>query len=370
MPAELVHEGVSFRILRGCGYRRNVSFQRIRDHRQIAREFASRARTETRTPDVVLASYPPIELAAEAVNYARAARRPVVVDVRDLWPDIFADLLPGPLRAVGHAALWRMHGQAAAALSGATAIWGITDGFVDWGLQHTARERGPNDLAFPLSYSSETPSAELEARGRASLASRGLLAGPDIFQITFAGSLGRQFDFAPVLEAARRLRDRPVRFVCAGSGESEDSLRRAANDLPNLVFPGWLDRAELFVLLSESSVGLAPYANTWDFQASVPNKAIEYLSFGLPIVSSLDGELARLLQEHKCGLTYRRDVEGDLARTIERVLEDPTLRAGMSARGRQLYADRFTGSVVYGSMVHALKDLTTTPAALPLTLES
>ena len=59
-------------------------------------------------PDLILCSYPTIELSVEAVRYGRTHGIPVVLDVRDLWPDIVLDLLPTILRSPGRVALTRL----------------------------------------------------------------------------------------------------------------------------------------------------------------------------------------------------------------------------------------------------------------------
>ncbi len=121
----------------------------------------------------------------------------------------------------------------------------------------------------------------------------GVDLGADEMRVAFTGSLSRQFDFEPVIRAAEALRDVPLRFIIAGSGESECALRApAAASVPNMTLVCRIaGRAELAALLGSATLGIAPYISTWDFEASIPNKVIEYLAWGLPrIVSGLRGE--------------------------------------------------------------------------------
>ena len=53
-------------------------------------------------------------------------------------------------------------------------------------------------------------------------------------------------------------------------------------------FPGWVDAAKIFVLMRRSAVGLDPLPDRYDFLATINNKAIEYMSAGLPVISSPD----------------------------------------------------------------------------------
>ncbi len=91
--AETAAFGYRIRMLHGGGYRKNVSVARFLDHRDVARKFRGFAGSEPR-PDVILCSLPTVELCVEAVRYGGRERVPVVLDVRDLWPDLIAELAP------------------------------------------------------------------------------------------------------------------------------------------------------------------------------------------------------------------------------------------------------------------------------------
>ena len=93
--------GLKARLLHGCGYRSNISLARFHDHRQIAKKFAHHARAAAAAPDIIVSALPTIELCLESVAYGRRRGVPVVLDMRDMWPDIFVDTVPGPARPFG-----------------------------------------------------------------------------------------------------------------------------------------------------------------------------------------------------------------------------------------------------------------------------
>ena len=143
------------RLLRGRGYQRNVSLARLRDHAEIARKFAFEAERE-RLPDLIVSALPTIDLSAACTDFGMRHDVPVALDMRDMWPDIFVDTAPGPARPAGAcSALQPMFRQARRACAGASAITGITEAFVDWGVQRGGRQRSPLDRAFPLGYSAQ-----------------------------------------------------------------------------------------------------------------------------------------------------------------------------------------------------------------------
>lgn len=344
-------EGYRLELLAGEPYASNVSLARIRNHRQTAAQFASRAASSPR-PDVILCSYPTIELSQAAIAYGRANGVPVVLDLRDLWPDIFLNLAPALLRPLARLALSAMFRASRQACRQASAIVGITDAFVDWGVHRAGRVRSPLDVAFPLAYEANSPPHADMRRAREYWDAAGVRA--DGFNLCFFGTLGRQFDIPAVIEAARRMADRPVRFVLCGSGDSLQEFRSQAKGLPNVLFPGWVDAAAIRVLMERSAAGLAPYHSEKSFTMSIPNKAIEYMAGGLPLLSSLRGELAALLEETGAGLTWVEGEPTSLEACIERLRLDPGLRSGMAERSLATYGERFRAEKVYGRLIDHL----------------
>ncbi len=127
-----------------------------------------------------------------------------------------------------------------------------------------------------------------------------------------------------------------------------------------MVFPGWVGAAEIWTLMRMARAGLAPYHNSKDFRSSLPNKSIEYLSAGLPLVSSLTGELERLLSEHGCGVTYVEGDAGSLAASLSSLYDDGARLEAMAANAAALFAEKFTAEKVYGAMCRYLEDLAAT----------
>jgi glycosyltransferase involved in cell wall biosynthesis len=344
--------------LSGVSYRRNISLARLRNHQQVAGSFRRLAPTESR-PDVIVSSLPTLELCEAAVEYGVRGGVPVALDIRDLWPDVIFDMLPAPARVAGRWAGRWMERQLQRATAGATAILGVTDEFVHWGLNAAGRDASERDRAFPMGYSVEPPDDSALQRAAESWRARGIDASSPRAIICFFGTLGWMFDFETVLEAAARLRTvaPTVTIVICGGGGSLDALRRRANGLPNVILPGRVDAAEVRYLMRQSMAGLAPYRPYRNFDENLPNKPIEYLAGGLPIVGCRLRVLTALVEEHGCGLTYAHgDVDG-LVDAIVRLAGDPELRASMAKRATRLYRDRFVAERVYDGMAAHLERL-------------
>jgi glycosyltransferase involved in cell wall biosynthesis len=106
-----------------------------------------------------------------------------------------------------------------------------------------------------------------------------------------------------------------------------------------------------------ASVGLIPGTNTFSLVMSYPNKAVEYLSAGLPIVSGLGGALSRLLAEWQCGVTYPEGDHAALAGVIRNLAEDRAKLDRMRGQSALLYRSKFDPAKVYASMVSHIEDV-------------
>src|SRR5439155_1642902 len=93
-PTDAEYEAEGYRVvmLRGFGYRKNVSLRRYASHWRFAQRLAA-AMPARPAPDVVVTSLPPLDTVAAVAAYCAARAIPFVVDVIDPWPDVFVELL-------------------------------------------------------------------------------------------------------------------------------------------------------------------------------------------------------------------------------------------------------------------------------------
>jgi glycosyltransferase involved in cell wall biosynthesis len=300
-------------------------------------------------PDVILVSYPTIELTRAAVDLGKEFDVPVVVDIRDLWPDIFVRELPRALQPIGKFLLLPYDRLARGALRDADAIVAITEGIRDWGLAKAGRTAGPMDRDFPFGYAKrELEASELEA-ARAFWTDRGV--SEKNWNICFFGAIGKQTQFEGVIAAARLMQDTlpRVRFILCGTGEKLPAYERAAQGLPNVDFPGWVDGNQIAALMAMSKMGLTAYPSSEDFLLSIPNKPIEYMSAGLPVLSNIDGTLGALIRAHGVGLLYRSSEPTTLVDAIAKLIDDPDSMQAMEAASDTLFRREFDAATVYAN---------------------
>jgi glycosyltransferase involved in cell wall biosynthesis len=296
-----------------------------------------------------------MEMAFFAVEYAKAKDVPVVIDIRDLWPDILADVLPVWSRPLGRVALLPFEMMAHRALSSCTAITAVSEGYLNWGLGKTARARSELDRVFPLGYSNPEDSTRGALLDGSDLRSRFGLE-PDKLTVWFLGTFGQTYDLETVIGAASILAQsgaHDIQFVLSGDGEQRGALERKARNLKNVIFTDWVDRAGILSLMKVAGIGLAAYRV--GAPQGISNKIIEYMAAGLPIVSSLRGEAEELIEQRKLGLNYEPGNCRSLANVLQTLGRDRALRMTFAANSRSEYDSHYRADTVYGKMADYLE---------------
>ena len=331
------------------GYKRNVSVRRLIFNFRTSRRIAQLAALEPK-PDLILTSYPPIEVVSEVAAYGRRHSIPTIADIRDLWPDIWLDAAPAAAKPIAKLLLSPYFELSRSSLASITAITGITDEFVAWGLARAGRTAGAFDRAFPFGYS--LPILAPETIGLANQFWNELLengkAQPAL-RLCLIGKIGARTGQEHVIEAIRLLPPEAkarVQLVICGV-----DLRRATAKYesdPAIVYAGWVDQPKIITLMERSDLGIIPYPNTIDFQNSLSNKTIEYLAGGLALTTGLDGKVRQLISDNDCGYLYSDQSASSYRNLLLEILADRQTLERRKKAARKLYQEQFRAESVYG----------------------
>lgn len=354
----MVSPGLEIRLIFSPGYRRNIGLGRLWDHAVLARNLAKELRTEFLAPDVAFIGYPPIETAAVMTRWLAIRRIPCMVDVKDQWPTIFIDALPKPLKPLGRIALTPYFYFGRRAMRQATALSAMAASFLHWAVKFAGRKVSQLDLVVPLTTSRGQVSAtELEKAGFW-WDQQGIKAD-GTQRIIFVGSHSPAFDIDPVYEAVIEMErsGSNCQFVFCGDGTDSPAWREKMAGLTNVFFPGWIERDKIEALAMRSSAALAPYHNSEDFVMSIPNKVIDALALGLPVLSPLRGEVGSLISDSEIGMSYGPSTGKSLLQCIEDLATKPGLRDRLSVNALHLFETRFSFDRVYGGLVKHIEML-------------
>jgi len=344
-----VSESLELRLILAKPYAANISLDRLVNHYQVARGFerlAARVKEEE-LPDVIFATMPTVELAAAASRFGRERGIPVIVDVRDLHPDIYLSLVPSVARPLARVALAPLYRDLRIALKQASGLIAIAPSFLDWALKHAGRSRRDTDAVFPLAYPELTASQADLGRAATELDASGVRADRRI--VWYVGTFNRWIDLGTVIEAARILAregNDEIQFVLSGSGGFDAEWRAQAAALPNVVFTGWIDIPKIIRMRDIAWAGLAPYQPGFN---TVGNKLFEYMAGGLPVLLSIGGDAKEIIEEHDAGIAYQGRSPASLASAIKSMLANG-VQPRMAANSLEAHRLLYSAETVYAKM--------------------
>ena len=345
------NNNLEIRLIPSRGYQKHIGFDRLIDHVQLAWNLKKILKVEKTIPDVVFIGYPPIETAAVMSRWLKERKVPTLLDVKDLWPSIFVDAFPAILSPIVRILFHPYFYFAKRTIRDVDGISTMSLGFLNWCLSFSDKSKSVNDRVVRLTaLNSEANISELSS---AELWWSELGVNPDGPKVFFTGTFSTAFDFNQIYIAAKSINS--CQFILCGHGPCLDQVKELMRDLPNVIFPGWIDRFQMESLANMSLATLAPYKNVKNFTLNIPNKIVDSLLLGLPILSPLTGEVESLISNRKVGFTYNNN--NPLASCIQSLVDDDKLQNLMSINAKRLYEEEFEFNKVYGGLVDHLEGM-------------
>lgn len=343
---------LTIRLIESSGYESNIGLSRLLDHFQLGWNLWKMIKKEE-VPDIAFIGYPPIEPAWVMAKFLKKKSIPSILDVKDAWPEVLVRGLPSRLRVFAKFLLAPYFIAMKSTFKSSSHLSSISPDFLDWALSVAGRKSTIHDrvnflTAFPQrANQSEISLAEkywdsLEVKDDGK------------FRTSYIGTISSVISFERVIEAARAT---DSQFVIAGDGSAASQFKEAATGIPNIIFPGWISVAQASVLSKRTSVMIAPYKDLDDFSISLPNKFIDAMSHGKPMLSSISGYAQRFLEENQIGKSYSNDRVHSLTRIIEDLNDNMQNVSDMGSRALNLFENQYSGEIVYLELSQVLETI-------------
>jgi len=283
--------------------------------------------------DVIVASSPTLFSVVGAWLLSLRLSAPFVFEVRDLWPSIFVEL--GVLRS--RPLIRALEGLELFLYRRSAAVVTVTRSFADdiqrRGIPREKLHFVPNGVdldAFQPAPADETVRREL--------------CGDAGFLVLYCGAHGISHALGRVLELAARHRDDPeLRFAFVGEGAEKPALVAEAErlSLANVRFLSGVPRDRVADLYRAADLVLVPLRDIPVFRTFIPSKMFEVMACGRPILASLAGEAAAILERSGAARVVPPEDVDALDDALARLRGDPGLRHRLGERGRPFAAAEF-----------------------------
>jgi len=284
--------------------------------------------------DLVFGTSPPMFQLPTAYLAARLRRKPLIIEIRDLWPDFAVAM--GVLTNAWLIAL----AQWAERFFYRSADWLVINspGFHDHVVGRGAREQRLSIIPNGVDPTAFHPGERAEGV-------RTAWGVGERFTAVYAGAFGPANNLMTVVEAAEHLRDDDqIRLVLVGDGMERKKLADAITQrgLTNIRLAAAVPKKDVGKVLAAADCCIATLRDTVWFRTVYPNKVFDYLAAGRPVVLNIDGVIRQVVEEAGAGV-YVPAADGKaLAAAIRHLADDPEMARRMGAAGRDHVARRFS----------------------------
>jgi colanic acid biosynthesis glycosyl transferase WcaI len=303
--------------------------------------------------DVLIASSPPFLPLISGVGLSVALGVPLVIELRDLWPDYLEQM--GMIRSRRmRSALFALERWL---LARADRVVVVTESFrarvIAKGVAPERVHVIPNGVDLQ-EYRASDEASPLPALRR----------GSGEFLVGYLGTFGRGQGLVSVIEAAARVKtaDPGIRFVLVGDGAEKPAVEEAIVRLEatNVTVLPPVSRDQTRAFYNSCDVCLVPLAPIPIFAETIPSKIFEVMACERPVIATVLGEAARIMAASGGGL---RADPGDAVGLADSIIamrhESVERRREMGVAGRRYVAEHYDRAALSGRYLDILRSATT-----------
>ena len=344
------------KMLETPGYKSNKSVKRFIDHLVFAiKLFHYLCRCND--AKIIFVSHPTPESSFVCTLFARLYGIKLVVDIRDLWPDVFFDNDTGILKIFKKLLLLPYIGMTQYTLKNASSVVAVNKNFLEW-CYSKGRARNPKDIVSFIPFVAPEISNK-DINTVSEIFNKLKIVPSNEIIISFGGTIGEMFDFYLLFEVlqifSKNKKIIKIQFIFCGNGSQLVTLRNLFINYDNVHFIGYINSTVLYSLYTLSSAVFAPYKRIKNFDGHLPNKFMEYLSSGKPIISSLKGDAENILSNYNAGYNYSTIEE--LSDILESICNNPENLEIMGRNAREVYEGQFSPEKICLSLENHLVSL-------------
>ena len=179
------------------------------------------------------------------------------------------------------------------------------------------------------------------------------------FTVLFRGRLLPEAGGDIVVKAAKILEGKGIKILMLANGIELGKIQRLINELQpqNLELKTeYLAEDELITSMQRCHISLGQMSSHERLRRTVPHKAYESLSLGLPYLTAKNPAVMEILKEGDTCIACNPDDPEDLAEKIIWLRGHPKERGEIGERGYRLYHERFTPQALAAALVNELKE--------------
>ena len=341
------------------GYKKNISLRRFFYVKEMSKVMKKELKNSRQSvPDLIFISYPTEGDCRVILEYGRKHRIPVIIDVRDMWPDIFETAVPSILRPLGQLVINHLKRKTSQTISRASAICATSPFMLHWGLNYAGRELRTTDRSIfiackKVELSIHDLTKNIETWENIGVSKR-------TWNICYFSTLSKMAaDLDTVIDAINEiyLKHPQIRFVIGGKGDDEERLKSRILDSPCVKMTGWVNSEQMASIMSISKAGMLYTLNSSSVRNAWGNKVGQYLSYGLPLITCAEGVAKEYINANNCGILYNEKNARSLVEQICQLIEDSDKLGQLSKNASKCFYRDFDEDVVMQQFENMIQEV-------------
>ena len=332
-------------------YTKNVSIGRWKSGNVWAKNVYGWLQDHYQNYDIVYANMPDISTILKIKDLVHNNGLKLVVDVRDLWPEVFGVLLKKEW--LYKICTFPVMKQADRCYAAADELIAVSNEYLQRGL--SVNDKAHNRTAVYIGATFDRFYAGIDK-----YASQIEKKAGETW-VTYAGTMGSTYDLYTVLDAAKKLKDtghEHIIFKILGQGPESDGLKQYASEkrIGNVDFVGFVEYEKMAAYLSKSDMAI----NSVKRRApqSIINKVADYFAAGIPCLNgSLCQEMRQLITDYQAGLNFEPEDIDSLVNAVLAVDSDKEKAKIFGENAKRLAKEKFDRSVTYHYIIKMLDSM-------------
>jgi glycosyltransferase involved in cell wall biosynthesis len=302
-----------------------------------------------RRVDIVIASSPSPFVGLAGYVLSRLKGIPFVLEVRDLWPE---DLLqeglmkPGLSTSLMEKLMQFLYIKSARILA---VTGGIRDGIIRRGISDKKVVLVSNSVNTAV-FRKKTDISEIRKE----------IGIDNEFVVLYAGNHGISNALETIIEAARQLEsEKNVLFVLVGDGEEKNNLIQIARQygLANIKFVPPQRKSRMPDIFATANASVVPLKNVPVYEGALPNKLLDSMASGTPVILATGAEARRIVEDSKGGLCVEPENASQLAEAVRTLARDRKATEHMGKNGQRYVLENYSHETMAEKMEKELRDV-------------
>tara|TARA_B100000886_G_scaffold296523_1_gene223783 strand:+ start:40089 stop:41327 length:1239 start_codon:yes stop_codon:yes gene_type:complete len=299
-----------------------------------------------KSPQIILASSPQLPAAFISLLVAKLFKKPFILEVRDLYPQVLIDQGGNKSSSFYIKFLTTMEKFLYRNSSHIIVLAKGSKKYVKekGGLNISWLPNGPNLNQFKCEKIKKEPKK---------------FTFSEPFKIYYTGAHGEANSLYTVIDAARLLEKLPILLILVGDGPEKNDLIKYSKGLRNVIFKDSMPKKKIPHLLKDANAILITLKNVKLFRYGVsPNKLYDAYALSKPVITNIVGDINNEVESNYLGVTAKPEDPEALAIAIKKLfMKTPEERKKMSQNGRKIAEKIYSREKIINSYNQILKNI-------------